>query len=323
MAQLHPVAWWHGNRRIDVVYSGNAQNVTLFTAPGVNSPTDPVDVYCTINANVFVGSALPGSYAFDTGIGWHSKSRLFLIINGEIQGCAGNGGVGGNANTLYTFSYNDDGKSGIRYDLASGSVSGGGGANGTAGGPAFHAQFPISVTNNGAIRGGGGGGGGGGGAAGDKNAGQPHDAGGGGGGGGRGYTAGSGAAGGQATYQFHYQAGTAGAGPLDGTTTTFTSGTYLGNGSGGGNGSQTSNGGAGSGYVGAQGAGNCQNWGGNGGAGGLGGSSGANGASAGNNANSTSENDGGGGSGLAGGAAVVGNANITWIAVGTREGSIT
>ena len=167
-----------------------------------------------------------------------------------------------------------------------GAPGGGGnrGTNGAAGGPALSVSSAIIFTNNGVI--GGGGGGGGGGAAGD---GAP-DLGsyGGGGGGGAGNAVGSG-------------------GPVNLTGFVSNQG-VVNNSQPGSSGTLTTGGGGGSGGN-SSGYGN-DRWGWGGGQGGALGSTGSVGAGL--------SQPGG-----AGGAAVTGNSNITWIAFGTRYGSIT
>lgn len=162
------------------------------------------------------------------------------------------------------------------------------GSEGLAGGAALIARYPISVDNLGTI--GGGGGGGGGGQAGfvDVSGGGKTPLieylGGGGGGGGRtASTASSGGAGGYANYS----------------------------GSSGGAGSYASAGTGGSPAI-------YNSW--RGGYGGNGGAWGASGSNGGTSVGSTTVGPYAGG---AGGAAVVGNANISWISAGTRYGAIT
>jgi hypothetical protein len=91
----------------------------------------------TINSGVYVYSTSTGAYAFQTGSGLQTGSYLGLVNNGAIVGQGGGGGGGG--------------------------AGGAAGASGGGAGPAFLAQWAISITNNGSISGGGGGGGGGGG----------------------------------------------------------------------------------------------------------------------------------------------------------------
>lgn len=95
----------------------------------------------TINSGVYVYSTSTGSYAFQTGATLPTSSYLGLVNNGVIIGQGGGGGAGGTG-------------------TAAGRSNGGAGGGA---GPAFLAQWAISVTNNGTISGGGGGGGGGGG----------------------------------------------------------------------------------------------------------------------------------------------------------------
>lgn len=168
----------------------------------------------------------------------------------------------------------------------------GGAGNGGSGGPAVRVQSgcPIRFDNTSGTIGGGGGGGGFGQAA------QYFDGktspvwnGGGGGGGGRGFNGG------------------AAGGPYNPAPMNLSGGT-------GGAGSKTSAGGGASGGYTSAGA--------YGGAGGNGGGLGANGSSGGGGLSNNGGYSGPGGGGSAG-AAIVGNANITWIATGTRLGSIS
>lgn len=126
---------------ISLTIAANTNNYNLFVAAG--SPAYPVEVLCTINSGVIVGSVSTGSYAWDTGSGWVPGSVLRLVNNGRINGKGGQGGNGGSANPTPT-----------------------NGSPGSAGGPALYAQVAIFIDNaNGQINGGGGGGGGGGGAS--------------------------------------------------------------------------------------------------------------------------------------------------------------
>lgn len=119
---------------------------TRAVAAGWNG-IDPLTANITVNAGVYIGQNA-ASYAFDTDAGFPTGSTLAAIINGYILG---KGGVGAGG-------YSD-------------------GGNGSAGGTAIKARFPILMTNNGVLGGGGGGGGEG-------------SYGGGGGGGGQGYVGG-------------------------------------------------------------------------------------------------------------------------------------
>ena len=240
--------------------SANTQNYNLraaAVAAGWNQTT-PLSATVTINSGVVVGSASTGSFAFDTGVTFPSGTILAVVNNGYIVGRGGDGSNGGQGVAVGN----------------SGTV-----AAGAAGGPAFRAQYAVSITNNGTIGGGGGGGGGGGfyqnylgwdGQLWDLQNGS-------GGGGGAGNTVGS-----------------AGAG------TGYS-------GSGGGNPGTLTAGGAGGPTSGGFGGG---------GAGGALGSSGGAGQNGGGNPEVY------GGAGGAGGACTSGNANITWVATGTRLGTL-
>lgn len=181
---------------------------------------------------------------------------------------------------------------------AGGSSSGasGVGSNGAAGGSAFRAQRAVSVTNNGTIGGGGGGGGGGRSrsyAWSDKvSSGTYTYAGGGGGGGRSGSTSSSGG-------------------------TVRTSVGVVGRAAAvGGSGTTAS---AGAGGLGAKETGTAIE----GGVGGNGGDWGAAGATGGSGAGSGTTIGPGPYTGGAAGAAVAGNANITWVLLGTRLGAVT
>lgn len=164
------------------------------------------------------------------------------------------------------------------------------GAAGTAGGPALSVNYTISITNNGTI--GGGGGGGGGGSSQGYIAKVVQGATGGGGGGGQSLGA-LGAAGASSGNTDGTFAGTAG-----------TAGTLGGPGAGGS--------GTGHGPIGPDG--------GDGGTGGTFGQPGAAGELYNNGQHTSISSPGGGG---AAGAAVIGNAFITWLVTGTRLGSIS
>lgn len=256
--------------------SSNQTNLNLRSF-ALNSGWDGSTVAeITIDSGVVVsGSAQSNSTAALTIDGsW--PNGVTLINQGIIQGRGGNGGAGGDA----------DGASATNLKAQNGS-------SGSAGGRALLVSTPVSIQNNGSIRGGGGGGGGGGGAAATK-AYEPNEAaGGGGGGGGRSsLISSSGGAGGDA---------------VDGDT--------LLDGSPGQNGTISSAGSRGSG-----GSGNIVNAG-NGGNGGSFGSSGASGGSSSADSGSTFLTASGGSGGSAG-QAVSGNSNITWTTTGTRIGPI-
>lgn len=183
---------------------------------------------------------------------------------------------------------------------AGGSVNGttitANGVAGTPGGPAVQVTYPISITNNGTIGGGGGGGGGGGSAyltIVGKSTSTGTVAGGGGGGGRGGSIAG--------TYSTGGAAGTATGGDSNGPGTAGSAGTNLVQGSGG--------------------PGGDTGFGLNGGLGGAGGGLGLPGAP-GNQAGGTWTQRSLAGGGGAAGAAIQGGSYITWLAFGSRLGSI-
>lgn len=123
-------------RSVDVIrlnITSDTTNYNIFTAAG--SPGQRTTVVLTIN-NVYVYATTTGVYALDTGTGWAAGSTIWIINNGVV---CGRGGAGGTSGT-----------NGV-------------GTAGAAGGPAFRAQFAVTVTNNNTFAGGGGGGGGAGG----------------------------------------------------------------------------------------------------------------------------------------------------------------
>lgn len=205
------------------------------------------------------------------------------LINGGF--IIGMGGAGGNGSWVQT---NDT-------QVA--------GSNGSAGGLALSVSSAVSITNNGTIGGGGGGGGGGrGGRAGVESSGKDTftaGVGGGGGGGGR-----SGAA----------------ANSSGGTSPLPTGYTYNNAGSPGGSGTS---GGAGGGGAGGTRTVAYNITAGSGGSGGGWGSAGSSGTSGSTNTQLQFLWAGGPYSGGSAGGAVSGNSNVTWVATGTRLGSIT
>ncbi|WP_316228455.1 SpvB/TcaC N-terminal domain-containing protein [Bradyrhizobium sp. SZCCHNR1039] len=96
----------------------------------------------TINNGVVIGSSSTGAYALDTGV-FPSGSALQIVNNGIITGAGGAGSYGQGGPCL-----DATGSFATPYP-------------GNPGGPALHAQTPVSIVNNGSIWGGGGGGSGG------------------------------------------------------------------------------------------------------------------------------------------------------------------
>lgn len=258
---------------INLTLSSNTNNYNIYSNRGGSYTAGTSDIILTINSGVNVGSTSTASYSLDTGSGWSSGDTIAIINNGAVRGRGGNGGAGGAAN-------------------APNSATAGG--NGSTGGPAFRAQFAVSITNNGIFAGGGGGGGGCGGHIsyiGKTN--EYESRGGGGGGGGAGVNGGSGGAGGGATgatNPFLNFSGSAGA-----------AGTATAGGSGGGMGQfnilHQGHGGAGGGP-------------------GTDGSSGINDTDA-------YHRKGAVGSGGTRGYYAQGNSNITWTTTGTRQGRVS
>lgn len=170
------------------------------------------------------------------------------------------------------------------------------GSAGASGGPALRAQATISVTNNGTIAGGGGGGGGGRGFF-SQDASVKYDE----------YLPSSGGGGGRSSAAANATGGAAG---------TAIGGTVVATPQAGGAGTVSAAGNGGITLV------NSGSAGGNGGNGGGWGSSGTSGTNGSVRANWSVARPMGPYTGGAGGAAVAGNANITWLATGTRLGTI-
>ena len=81
-----------GRRDIFLTVSASQADYDLFAEAG--SPTDPVNVFVTVeSATVLYGSTtgLPG---FKTGTGWLTNTELTLINEGHIVGMGGDGGEG-------------------------------------------------------------------------------------------------------------------------------------------------------------------------------------------------------------------------------------
>jgi hypothetical protein len=123
-----------------IIFDANENNINLRTRHDELYP-EPVSgdtVTATINSGVIIGSNSTATPAIHIG-DWPAGVTVNLIVNGRIQGKAGNGGSGG-TNGL------------------------GNGSAGGAGGTALYTRENINLTStSGAIWGGGGGGGGGGG----------------------------------------------------------------------------------------------------------------------------------------------------------------
>ena len=230
-----------------------------------------------------------------TAAGWNGSSQLIATIGSGVYLSSNSTGTPG-----LTVSGSFPGgvsliNNGFIIGMGGAGGRGGGtnaGAAGSAGGLALSVSSAISITNNGTI--GGGGGGGGGGAARYLNFYGNNYWGGGGGGGGRSGATNSAGGGGGPGYI-----------PSD-------PGLNV-SGSAGGSGTSSA---AGSGGAGANQDGRVGGTGGNGGGWGSSGSSGSNSSGDGSQANGPYGGGGGGG-------AVSGNANITWVATGTRLGSIS
>jgi hypothetical protein len=292
---------------------------TLFAKPTANSIISMQDGYGKSNVFNYTISASTAAAtdlrSFLISNGWNGTSKVNLTINFGVYVY----GVISGGTTYAAMTISGSFPNGINIinngSIVGASGTGGNGAgigpyNGTAGqpgGPAIVAISNVTITNNGIV--GGGGGGGGGGRAcqisvpysgGGKGGGYPTDwvaAGGGGGGGQGGSTTNTGGAAGPAGGAYNLPAAA-------GTTGTLTS---VGTGSNGSNNAS---------YLGATYNGS-QNRGGNGGALGAAGL-GGNGFAISNTTSFWGPTSGG-----AAGAAVVGNANISWLATGTRYGAIS
>jgi len=240
-------------------------------------------VIATINSGVYVSSNSTGTPALT--VNGSFPAGVSIINNGVIVGMGGAGGAAGGAG---------NGPSQTAYP----------GSAGSAGGLALSVSVATSITNNNIIAGGGGGGGGGaGGAYGEntKSGFQYTNLSGGGGGGGQSSAAANSNYGG---YSSIYAYGV----PIAGTGTVGTS-------------SAAGSGGAAGWYPDT--ASYYRIYSGAGGNGGGWGSTGSAGSSWGSPNGYTLLNVQGPYSGGSGGAAVSGNSNITWVATGTRYGSIT
>jgi hypothetical protein len=237
-----------------------------------------------------------GTYA--SANGWNGSSKLAATINSGVY-------ISSNSTGTPALTVSGSFPGGVSLvnngTIAGMGGNGGGGAtgggNGNSGGLALSVSSAITITNNNVIAGGGGGGGGGG--AGSYNFGTKAPFiqawGGGGGGGGQSSTTNS-------------------SGGSGGTAPPGSSPSYRAPGSAGSGGTSSSAGGGGNGgsYGGIT-----------GGSGGSGGSWGSSGSSGNVVSNGFPTNGGGPYSGGSGGGAVSGNANITWVATGTRYGGIS
>jgi hypothetical protein len=134
----------------DVLIDSDTQNINLRTQHDLlfTAPTGTEHVRFTVLGGVRIGSVSTALHALRSGA-WPAGVVLDLVISGgALDGASGVGGNGGNAD-------------GVAHTADAGT-------NGTVGGPALLAEAPINVTNNGEINGGGGGGGGGGGVVADR-----------------------------------------------------------------------------------------------------------------------------------------------------------
>lgn len=138
----------------NIVVSANTANVNLKTAAmavGWDGISD-VDVTCTVQAGVVIGSTSASTPSFTTDTGWPNNTTLTLSIasGASIIGAGGAGGAGGAVPTeTYTWS---DSQSAW---LLSNHVAGGPGSPGIVGGTALSISKAISINNLGTIASGG------------------------------------------------------------------------------------------------------------------------------------------------------------------------
>lgn len=276
-----------------LVISSNTTNVNLRTLAIDSGWNETSEAEITIDSGVVVSGTTQANSTAALTIDGEWPQGITLINNGVIQGRGGNGGGGGpaDASTMVP--------PGAPIAFIQPSLSNGGA--GAAGGRALLVNTPVSIENNGSIRGGGGGGGGG--ATGIVFSPGPTDrpnyVGAGGGGGGGGGRSGN-------TYS-------------NGGPSASVSGAVTNGGNGGAGTLPSAGGGGGGGNRGVSVPGGYTLFatGGAGGPGGVFGGSGSGGTPT--VAGGFGANGGGGG---AAGQAVSGNPSITWLATGTRTGPI-
>lgn len=152
-----------GGRRVIELTISSTQTSQYNMRTAAGSPSDPVEVRLTVNADC--------QFGINQDTGWAAGSTCVIDNNASIYGTGGGGGGGGGA-----------------YILGGTSVLSCAGS-GQAGGDALILRIPTTIDNAGGNIFGGGGGGGGGGSSADSNpfTSGTARAGGGGGGGGRGY----------------------------------------------------------------------------------------------------------------------------------------
>jgi hypothetical protein len=135
--------------------SGHFQDLDLYALSG--SPAGAVTVNFTVPEGTTVSASSPRTYGIYTD-GFDSGSTINLIVDGDVDGCGGEGGDGG---ALYFGS----GISGSGTPIAGARMAA---SNGQAGGNAIQGPGSgrtLNLTGSGRVRGGGGGGAGGGAAA--------------------------------------------------------------------------------------------------------------------------------------------------------------
>lgn len=257
-----------GASEVVVYIENDAYNLNLRTIYDslFATPTGSEIIRFVVEPGVKVGSTSTGTPSIRTG-SWPAGVTLTFTCNGRVQG---KGGVAGQGGGYY------EGLTGL---------------NGSAGGPAFQAEYAISIDNTDGELWGGGGGGGGGGCGFLPSTGLYM--GGGGGGGGSGFNPGAGAAPGSS---FNYNP------------------SFPPNPQPGSDGGTEAGGAEGAGHS----FGGPPDFSGNGGAGGAPGIAGDNGTSSGG-PNTPPQS---GGTGGATGNYIVGNSFVTWIANGDRRGGV-
>lgn len=124
-----------GNPLAAIDLTSDATNYNAFSAVG--SPGYPVNAVITVKTGKWLYATSTGVPAFTTGSGWHALSTVSLVIESGAY-VIGKGGAGG-AGVGWTNAFT--------------------GNTGAAGGSAITLSFPLKITNNGTIAGGGGGGG--------------------------------------------------------------------------------------------------------------------------------------------------------------------
>lgn len=271
----------------------NADLRTLAINAGWNQSSALV---ATISSGVYISSNNTGTPALT--VSGSFPGGVSLTNNGYIIGMGGAGGAGGSS-----------------YDNNPGGVStvtANNGSVGSSGGLALSVSSAVTITNNNTIGGGGGGGGGGGSALLKVRSGSNYWG---------SNIGGSGGGGGRSSAAANSSGGAAGSGWMGGSIQQYRYGNT-------GNAGTSSSGGATAAAVQGLIVGPCNSYptcgsGGAGGSWGAAGATGGTGSNVFNNCQASLNYQRAGGSGGSAGGAVSGNANITWVATGTRLGSIS